>query len=103
MKNLYKIIITFLLAFVISIILSGCAGTQHIQSCIQTGESPGGFFWGFWNGWTAVISFIGHLFDNNIAVYDVNNNGGWYDFGFLIGIGAFGRTLGGLFGNNSDE
>ena len=99
MKKHDKILILLL---AITIFYS-CADTQHVQSCIQAEQSPGGFWWGLWNGWTAVISFIGHLFDNNIAVYDVNNNGGWYDFGFLLGIGAFGRTLGGLFGSSSND
>ena len=28
------------------------------------------------------------LFNENVAMYDINNTGGWYDFGFLIGVGG---------------
>jgi hypothetical protein len=34
------------------------------------------------------LSFIGFLFSDDIAVYAVDNNGGWYNFGFLLGVGG---------------
>jgi hypothetical protein len=40
------------------------------------------------------ISFIGSLFFDDITIYAVNNNGGWYNFGFLLSVG-------GLFGGSS--
>ena len=49
-----------------------------------------GFWWGLWNGLTAPISFIGSLFNSNINIYDVHNNGGFYNFGFLTGTGTLG-------------
>ena len=33
-----------------------------------------------------LFSFIGSLFSNDIAVWAVNNNGGWYTFGFVLGF-----------------
>jgi hypothetical protein len=51
-----------------------------------TVESPAGFFWGLWHGVISVISLIIHLFNDNIRVYEVDNSGGWYDFGFLLGV-----------------
>ena len=30
------------------------------------------------------------LFAPNVAVYAVPNNGGWYDFGYFLGIVVFG-------------
>ncbi|MDB4984051.1 MAG: Phi17:2 [Patescibacteria group bacterium] len=68
-------------------LLSSCAATQHVNTCVI--GSPSGFWGGLWDGMIAPFAFIGHLFNSNIAVYDVNNNGGWYDFGFLLGIGEF--------------
>jgi hypothetical protein len=29
---------------------------------------------------------IVHIFNENISVYEINNTGGWYDFGFLFGV-----------------
>lgn len=46
--------------------------------------------WGFWNGLTAWIIFIAHLFGGwqRFPFYDAARSGGWYDFGFLIGAGS---------------
>jgi hypothetical protein len=54
--------------------------------------------WGFWNGLTAWIVLIAHVFDawESQPVYDPIRAGNWYDFGFLIGAGA---PLLGAFGN----
>jgi hypothetical protein len=54
--------------------------------------------WGFWNGITAWVVLICHVFNawENQPVYDVLRQGEWYDFGFLIGAGSpFLGTLGG--------
>ena len=50
-------------------------------------DKPAGFLLGLWHGIIAPISFVGSLFLDDVAMYAVNNNGGWYDFGFVIGAG----------------
>jgi len=40
-----------------------------------------------WHGFIAPVSFFVSLFSDNVALYAVNNNGGWYDFGFVLGAG----------------
>ena len=32
------------------------------------------------------ITFIVSLFTTNVNVYEVQNNGNWYDFGFMLGV-----------------
>jgi hypothetical protein len=63
----------------------------QIEQCI----SPNiyGFWGGLWHGITSPIAFIGSLFSDNIAIYAVSNNGGWYDFGFVFGIGSLGSSV----------
>lgn len=51
-----------------------------------TKDTPAGFWYGLWHGVISFISLIIHIFNDNITVYEINNTGGWYDFGFLIGI-----------------
>ena len=48
------------------------------------------FLWGRWNGITAWIVLIAHVFDwwERFPLYDVERSGNWYDFGFLIGAGS---------------
>lgn len=77
----------------IAILFSGCADVAQIEECTST--KPYGFFHGLWHGIVAPISFIGSIFDKDIAMYGVNNNGGWYDFGFVLGAGIlFGGSRG---------
>ena len=52
----------------------------------QPGASPAGFWAGVWHGLIAPIPFIVSLFNPSVGIYEINNNGRWYDFGFLIGI-----------------
>jgi hypothetical protein len=35
----------------------------------------------------APFSFFGSLISDKIAMYAINNNGAWYNFGFVIGAG----------------
>ncbi len=55
--------------------------------------APANFWVGLWQGLIIYLSFIASWFDNNIVLYQLNNNGFWYNFGYLIGlwaaIGAF--------------
>jgi hypothetical protein len=54
-------------------------------------ENPAGFLSGVWHGWIAPVTLIVGFFDNKIRVYETNNTGWWYDFGFYIAIvGGFG-------------
>lgn len=70
-----------------AVFLSSCADVQpHVQPCLE--GHVYGFWGGLWHGFIAVFAWIGSWFSDDIAVYAVNNNGGWYNFGFLLGIGA---------------
>jgi len=69
----------------IVLVLAGCADVTPIENCIV--DKPAGFLWGIWHGLIAPVSFVGSLFLDDVAMYAVNNNGGWYDFGFVIGAG----------------
>jgi len=84
-KKLLTLTIFILFAL---IILSSCAEVQHIEAC-QTGHTFG-FFGGLLHGIIAPVSFVISLFSDHVAVWAVNNNGGWYTFGFLIGVGGLG-------------
>jgi len=48
------------------------------------------FLWGLWNGITAWPLLVLHAFGalDRYVIYDVARDGGWYQFGFLIGAGS---------------
>ncbi len=50
---------------------------------------PAGFWAGLWHGCIAPLLFWVSLFAPGIRVYKTNNKGRWYDFGFLLGVGAW--------------
>ena len=49
-------------------------------------EKPSGFWAGLWHGVIVVVTFIISLFTDSVHMYEVNNSGNWYNFGFLIGV-----------------
>lgn len=56
------------------------------------------FLWGVWNGATAWPVLIVHVFGgwHRFPVYNLGRDGGWYQFGFLIGAGSpFAGSAGG--------
>jgi hypothetical protein len=90
-SKLHSAAITIAILF-FCILMSGCADVQpQVKTCLE-GHTYG-FWGGLWHGFIAVFSWIGSLFSDDIAIYAVNNNGGWYDFGFLLGIGALTGSL----------
>ena len=56
------------------------------------GAEPAGFWAGVWHGLIAPITFVVSLFNPDVRFYETNNNGGWYDFGFILGASS---SLGG--------
>ena len=71
-----------LLLIPLILMLSSCAAGD----AQFTAESPAGFWYGLWHGVISLISLIIHIFNNYVFVYEINNTGGWYDFGFLLGV-----------------
>ena len=66
-----------------ALLLSACAASQAAGSV--EAAAPG-FWLGVWHGFIFPVAFIVSLFVDNVALYAVPNNGGWYDFGYFVGI-----------------
>ncbi len=93
MKNLpFSKIIAFAALAVLVFSLASCAGVEPVQECLAGKQY--GFLYGLLHGFITPVSFIGSLFDDNVAIYAVNNKGGWYDLGFLLGSGGWGFLAG---------
>jgi hypothetical protein len=67
--------------------LSACA--RHSLAGAVAADAPG-FFRGLWDGFIFIWAWIVSLFVPEVALYQVPNNGGWYDFGYFLGIVVFG-------------
>ena len=68
-----------------ALLLAGCA--TQMAGTVKP-EAPG-FWFGLVQGFIAPVTFLISLFRHDVAVYAVPNNGGWYNFGFVLGIGGF--------------
>lgn len=66
--------------------LAACA-TQDVTALDETGP---GFLLGLWHGFIFPVAWLLSLFMDEVAIYAVPNDGGWYDFGYFLGIVVFG-------------
>ncbi len=68
--------------------LSGCA--HQIPGAVVHGGNSPGFLLGLWQGFIFPVAWLLSLFMPDVAVYAVPNDGGWYNFGYFLGIVVFG-------------
>jgi len=78
--------ILLLTTIAVMLLASGCADYVGFGEAMRV--QPVGFWYGLWHGMIAPISWICSLFSDNVAIYAIYNNGGWYDFGFILGLGS---------------
>jgi hypothetical protein len=75
------------LVAVAGVLLAACAAGVNPQVDVpDEGGRTAGFFFGLWHGIIMPIAFVISLFTDRVSIYDVNNTGGWYDFGYLLGL-----------------
>ena len=79
------------------LLLAACAaGPNPAMGAAGDAGSVAGFWQGLWHGIISPVTFVISLFTEDVSIYEVHNNGNWYDFGFVLGAGIlFG---GGFFG-----
>ncbi len=76
-----------LLALLPLALLAACAAQQAADAVAP--DAPG-FLLGLWHGFIFPVAWVVSLFTSKVAVYAVPNSGGWYDFGYFLGIVVFG-------------
>ncbi|HWH00834.1 MAG TPA: hypothetical protein VNV66_16325 [Pilimelia sp.] len=69
----------------VALALTACAAGPNDAAGRGTAELAG--FWpGLWHGLISPVTFVISLFTDSVGLYEVHNNGNWYDLGFMIGI-----------------
>ena len=77
-----------LLALLIAALaLGACAATQGPATVAPAAP---GFLLGLWHGFIFPVAWVVSLFVDKVAIYAVPNSGGWYDFGYFLGVVVFG-------------
>lgn len=81
----------------LALLFAGCAaGGNELTATPDPEGLVAGFWRGLWHGFIAPLTFIVSLFKDSVGIYEVHNNGGWYDFGFMLGVNAiFGGSVSG--------
>ena len=80
----------FVLVLLLLNILAGCApGPNQFKGTTSEGGVVAGFWLGLWHGFIAPFVFVASLFRSNLSIYEVHNNGAWYNFGYLFGLACF--------------
>lgn len=66
------------------LVLTACAaGPNDVAG--TGGVRLAGFWQGLWHGVISPITFVISLFNHSVGMYEVHNDGAWYNFGFLVG------------------
>lgn len=67
-------------------LLAGCApGPNALANIASSHGAVAGFWLGLWHGLTVIVTFLISLFTKNVHLYEVHNNGAWYNAGFVLG------------------
>ena len=61
-------------------------GPNPLENMANGEEKLAGFWQGLWHGITAPVTLVMSLFKEDTGIYEVHNNGGWYNFGFIFGM-----------------
>jgi len=86
-----KKLIAVLCVIALLTIVSCTAGPNNSIDLMDIGKEPAGFWYGLWHGMISPVTFVISLFSDNVGMYEINNNGAWYNLGFLLGVaGTFG-------------
>ncbi len=74
-------------ALVAVISLAACAaGPNGLVGSPGPEGTVAGFWLGLWHGLISLIAFIVSLFNANVGIYEVHNNGALYNLGFILGV-----------------
>jgi hypothetical protein len=72
------------------VLMLGCApGPNQLTNSPSEDGKVAGFWHGLWHGFIALFTFIISLFSDSVRMYEVHNNGNWYNLGFLLGAMIF--------------
>lgn len=64
--------------------LAACA--RAVPDRVSHAATSPGFLLGLWHGFIFPVAWVLSLFMPGVAIYAVPNQGGWYDFGYFVGV-----------------
>jgi hypothetical protein len=94
-----RVVVLAMAGLALVLVLAACAAGADPQVGVPAANGEVAGFWqGLWHGIISPIAFIISLFNDKVSIYEVHNDGNWYDFGFVLGAGIlFGGGFLGIF------
>jgi len=85
-----RIILRVLMVIILLVSMTGCIpGPNRLTDNPDESGNVAGFWRGLWHGFISLFTFLLSLFSDHIRIYEVHNNGNWYNFGFMLGMMSF--------------
>ena len=72
------------LVVLVALLVAACAAGPNPDVAHTTQNA--GFWLGLWHGLITPVTFVISLFTDHVNIYEVHNNGNWYDFGYVLGL-----------------
>jgi hypothetical protein len=95
--------LTLLMVVLLLLNIAGCAPGPNLSNGTTNQHVViAGFWLGLWQGFIAPFVFAASLFKSNLNIYEVHNNGAWYNFGYLFGLACFFGATGSRAGRRSE-
>jgi hypothetical protein len=69
---------------------------------LNTADARGhiaGIWMGIWHGFISPVTLVESIFNGNVGMYDVHNDGNLYNLGFFLGLALVFLILGIIFGS----
>src|SRR6516165_8063467 len=80
----------FIVALVFLLILAACApGPNNLKGTVGPRDKVAGFWTGVWQGFIAPFVLLVSLFQHDVNIHEVHNNGAWYNLGYVFGVACF--------------
>jgi hypothetical protein len=87
--GLRVVLLLLVLVLVMLALVSCTAGANLLKNTAGGNNGVAGFWRGLWHGFICLFTLIASLFSDSVSIYEVHNNGGWYNFGFVLGAAMF--------------
>jgi hypothetical protein len=95
MKTQLRVLFFLIALLLVTTLLSCAAGPNALEDSARVNNIVAGFWRGLWHGFICLFTLIASLFSKSVTIYEVHNNGGWYNFGFVLGVAMFFGCKGG--------
>ncbi|HET7209376.1 MAG TPA: hypothetical protein VFI95_22565 [Terriglobales bacterium] len=89
MKTYSRILLFLVTFFLIGSLLSCAAGPNALQGSTGVNNVIAGFWRGLWHGFICMFTLTASFFTDSVTIYEVHNNGAWYNIGFVLGVMMF--------------